>query len=223
MFPAFWGHAWPILPPVHAPSPTLPVLKVHAWNPWQACLAMALLFPPQESSPMHAPSPTVPSFPLHAARPIQLSFDTWPALKKHAASPRQAPTPTLPVFFSHAPGVMLASRLLWQAFLLMLPELSEQAWKPVHAPGCRPPVLPVQASVPIQAPAGGAASGPDGESRKAIRRSNATTPLRTGLDMRASSRPAAGAEAVVKQHASTGPREPASRSASYRPARRPGR
>src|SRR5262249_48093064 len=118
--------------------------------------------------------------------PTQLSFDTSPVLSKHALSPRQALTPTAPWLNAHTllPSSMPCPARGPQAFLLILPELSRHAESPTHAPGCNPPVLPVQASVPIQAPAGGAASGTDSGSRTNSRLSNATTPMRTRLDMR---------------------------------------
>src|SRR5262245_19846590 len=118
---------------------------------------------------MQAPSPTVPMFALHAPTPIQLSFDTWPAFNAHAPGPRQAPIPTLPSLKKHAhiPSERLGKTRGPQPFLLMLPELERQAPSPTQAPGCNPPVLSVQASAPIQAPAGGAASAAEGMNRTA--------------------------------------------------------
>src|SRR5262245_33747888 len=118
---------------VHARSPTLPSLLRHALGPWHACLAIfpALLMQALESR--HAPSPTALLFIVQAERPTQPSFDTSPVLPRHALGPWQAPSPTKPWLDAHTPMLFTGSCGMPQAFLLMSPAFSKQAFSPTHA------------------------------------------------------------------------------------------
>ena len=71
--------------------------------------------------------------------------------------------PHVPVFAAHAP-------VSWHGLLVDVAGVVEAGGVPTQAFTCSPPVLPVQASSPIQAPAGGAggaASTTEGRSRAA--------------------------------------------------------
>src|SRR5262245_24199910 len=167
----------PASPPTQLCSPTMPSFCWHALMPRQACLEIWPEFAKQAESPpapsqaalnaqtdsmpesppapAQAPSPTAPVFAWQAPSPMQASLAQPPAFTRHALGPWQAPTPTAPVFAWHIKESVGWPSRKWHAFLLMLPALSKQAKSPTHAFVPSPPELPVQASVPIQLPAGG--------------------------------------------------------------------